>query len=54
MLSLVPKFNLGTSENGKAKVCNGCTKQQDGEHYMMVGGKWGVIDTKGRIIEPLK
>jgi len=50
-----PQYDFANSfKNGKAKVCNGCTKQQDGEHYMMVGGKWGVIDTKGRIIEPLK
>ncbi|HHC11454.1 MAG TPA: WG repeat-containing protein [Campylobacterales bacterium] len=50
-----PKYDFVESfKNGKARVCNGCTKQQDGEHYMMVGGKWGAIDKKGKIIEPFE
>jgi len=42
--------------NRKAKVCNGCTKKiyDGGEHWGMVGGKWGVIDTKGKLISPMK
>ena len=50
-----PEYDFARSfENGKAKVCNGCRKKQEGEHYMMVGGKWGVIDTTGKLIEPMK
>ncbi|MCZ8240052.1 MAG: WG repeat-containing protein [Leptospiraceae bacterium] len=27
-------------ENGEAKVCNGCMKVYEGEHYIVKGGKW--------------
>ncbi|NEW60531.1 hypothetical protein GSY74_04475 [Sulfurovum sp. bin170] len=30
------------------------TKKQDGEHWMMLGGKWGVIDKKGKLLSPMK
>jgi len=40
-------------ENKKAIVCNGCVKKRIGEHSTMVGGKWGIIDINGLIIEPL-
>jgi hypothetical protein len=50
-----PKFDFAYPfENGKARVCNGCTKKQEGEHYQMVGGEWGVIDKSGKLIYPLK
>ena len=50
-----PRFDFAFPfENGKARVCNGCTKKRDGEHYMMVGGKWGVIDRSGKLISPMK
>jgi hypothetical protein len=50
-----PRFDFAYPfENGKARVCNGCTKKQNGEHYMIVGGKWGVIDQSGKLISPIK
>ena len=50
-----PKYDYARFfENGKAKVCNGCSEKKDGEHSMMVGGKWGLIDTTGKLIEPIK
>ena len=50
-----PRFDFAFPfENGKARVCNGCTQKQDGEHSMMVGGKWGIIDKNGRLISPMK
>jgi hypothetical protein len=50
-----PRFDFAYPfENGKARVCNGCTKKQNGEHYMIVGGKWGIIDKSGKLISPMK
>ena len=50
-----PKYDYARFfENGKAKVCNGCREKKDREHSMMVGGKWGLIDTTGKLIEPMK
>ena len=50
-----PKYDFATPfKNGKARVCNGCREKKDGEHNIMVGGKWGTIDTIGKLIEPLK
>ena len=50
-----PKYDYARFfENGKARVCNGCTEKKDGEYSMMVGGKWGIIDTTGKLIEPMK
>lgn len=38
-------------EHGRAEVCTGCTdKQLDDEHHAMVGGRWAVIDRKGRVV----
>ncbi|MFD1950446.1 WG repeat-containing protein [Sphingomonas arantia] len=36
--------------NGRAAVCVGCvaTMVDGGEHRMMTGGRWGVIDRRGR------
>jgi len=35
---------------GRASVCNGCTREYIGEHYIMVGGKWGFIDKEGKLV----
>lgn len=41
-------FVLPFSE-GLAAVCEGCVRQQDGEHFRMVGGEWGYVDLGGNI-----
>jgi len=41
-------------ENGMAVVCNGCRSEPDGEHKIVVGGKWGVINKFGKVVVPLK
>ena len=38
-------------ENGLAVVCNGCKLVSDGEHKLVIGGKWGRINKKGDIIK---
>jgi hypothetical protein len=35
-------------ENGRAAVCSGCSRQQEGEHYRIVGGVWWEIDQHGQ------
>lgn len=41
-------------ENGTAVVCDGCTRRPAGdEHVEVVGGRWGVIDTRGAVVVPL-
>jgi len=52
-----PKFDFAYPfEDGKSMVCQGCkeVKESDGEHTMIVSGKWGVIDKKGETVLPLK
>jgi hypothetical protein len=39
--------------NGVSVVCNGCTKKKAGEHTEVAGGRWGAIDTRGKIIQPV-
>jgi hypothetical protein len=39
-------------ENGVARVCQGCTISDDGEHGEVTGGTWSTIDRAGRIVEP--
>lgn len=39
-------------ENGVARVCEGCTISDDGEHGEVTGGTWSTIDRAGRIFEP--
>jgi len=42
-------------KDGKARVCNGCAPEEtDDEHQSIVGGKWGLIDKHGVLIEPMK
>lgn len=42
-------------EHGRAAVCSGCVERKldGGEHSMMVGGRWGAIDRRGREVVPL-
>lgn len=37
---------------GLAAVCEGCKREQMGEHYAMTGGKWGYIDASGKVVIP--
>lgn len=37
-------------ENGYALVCNGCESQPEGEHKRIVGGKYGILNKKGKIV----
>ncbi len=48
---ILPKFGgaLPFSE-GFAAVCEECEKVQNGEHYSWENGKWGFIDTMGKLI----
>ncbi|MCW7460758.1 WG repeat-containing protein [Leptospira limi] len=41
-------------ENGNAIVCNGCQLQPDGEHKRIVGGKYGIINKKGKLVLPIE
>ncbi len=41
-------------ENGTAIVCNGCNKEFMGEHYRIIGGKYGVIDKNGKTFVPIE
>lgn len=39
---------------GRAAFCQGCVKEYAGEHYTVVGGEWGCVDAKGKIVvEPV-
>ena len=39
--------------DGRAAVCQGCTREQVGEHFTMVGGSWGYVDLDGKlVVEP--
>lgn len=49
-------FDQGTPfEHGRATVCAGCVEQRidQGEHSILTGGRWGVIDRRGRIVVPV-
>lgn len=35
---------------GHAAVCEGCVKKDDGEHFVMTGGKWGYVDLGGKLV----
>lgn len=39
-------------ENGFAQVCNGCSLKWEEEHSRIVGGKYGLINKKGKVILP--
>jgi hypothetical protein len=39
--------------DGFAKVCVDCLEERKGEHTIMVGGKWGLIDRTGALVVPV-
>ncbi len=44
------RFDFATPfEDGRAHICMGCRKQQDGEHTTMVGGERASIDRAGNV-----
>ena len=45
--SFVERFS-----GGLAAVCEGCVREQDGEHFTMKGGKWGYVDATGKVVVP--
>lgn len=50
-----PRFDfVFPFSRGVAEVCQGCEPVWEGEHYKMVGGRWGVIDKEGEFVIPLK
>ncbi|TGM35837.1 WG repeat-containing protein [Leptospira biflexa] len=40
-------------ENGYAIVCNGCELKPEGEHKRIVGGLYGLINSKGKLVVPV-
>lgn len=54
---IAPVYDWGTPlRDGRAEVCIGCQRgPADGDgHWAMQGGKWGVIDRRGTVVEPLR
>lgn len=37
---------------GYAAVCEGCKREEMGEHFMMTGGTWGYVDVAGKVVIP--
>jgi hypothetical protein len=37
---------------GYAAVCEGCKREESGEHFFMTGGKWGYVDLTGKLVIP--
>jgi hypothetical protein len=40
--------------DGFARVCVDCVEERKGEHSVMVGGNWGVIDKSGSVVVPVE
>jgi hypothetical protein len=38
---------------GFARVCDGCRQERRGEHSVLVGGRWGVVDGTGHVVVPV-
>lgn len=52
-IAIPPKFDfVFPFQGGRAQFCQGCKNEQQNEHSSMVGGTWGFIDKKGKIIVP--
>ncbi len=50
-----PRFDFAFPfEQGHAVVCNGCWSRPEGEHSVIEGGVWGVIDRRGELVVPLE
>ncbi|TGM02325.1 WG repeat-containing protein [Leptospira jelokensis] len=41
-------------ENGYAIVCNGCQLKPEGEHSRIVGGLYGLMNRKGKMVVPVQ
>ncbi|MCW7474566.1 WG repeat-containing protein [Leptospira levettii] len=41
-------------ETGYAMVCLGCELQPEGEHKRIVGGTYGIINRKGKLVLPIE
>lgn len=51
---IVTGYDWGSPfEHGRADVCVGCRMEREGEHSVVVGGKWGVVDHMGRVVVPV-
>jgi hypothetical protein len=54
-LVIPPRYDWGFPfEHGRAVVCRGCAQESHGEHRVMGGGMWGVVDRDGREVVPLR
>jgi hypothetical protein len=55
-VAIPPRYDWGFPfEHGKAVVCSGCALRPDGgEHQLVEGGMWGIVDRSGREIVPLR
>jgi hypothetical protein len=50
-----PRYDWGFPfEHGRAVVCSGCAQKREGEHWLVEGGRWGIVDRNGREIVPLQ
>lgn len=46
-------FDFGEPfRDGLAAVCQGCTRQDSGEHWSMTGGAWSCLDRSGKPVAP--
>ncbi|WP_163339335.1 WG repeat-containing protein [Desulfopila sp. IMCC35008] len=51
---IMPKYDFAYPfENGHSIVCNGCEEKPDGEHRILSGGRWGLINREGEVIIPM-
>ncbi|HUI94422.1 MAG TPA: WG repeat-containing protein [Xanthobacteraceae bacterium] len=55
-VAIAPRYDWGFPfAHGRAVVCRGCAPKRDGgEHGLVEGGLWGMVDRNGREIVPLK
>lgn len=50
-IAIAPQFDAALPfKDGLAAYCQGCSTIQDGEHIKWEGGKWGFVDSSGRIV----
>jgi len=49
-----PQFDFAYPfKDNKSIVCQGCKEKMIDGHTIRIGGKWGIINSKGTIIQPL-
>lgn len=52
-LVVPPKWSfVQPFSGGYAAVCEGCKREDSGEHFFMAGGKWGYVDAAGKLVIP--